>query len=59
MDHLKYLDEEEQWMEMKVSKFNQISTHYDRLVEQKEKLEEELDTLRAKVEVCREGRVME
>ena len=57
MDHLKYLDEE--WMEMKVSKFNQISTHYDRLVEQKEKLEEELDTLRAKVEVCREGRVME
>lgn len=38
IDHLKYLDYEEQWLEDKINKFNQIANHYDQLLEQKQKL---------------------
>jgi len=59
IDHLKYLDEEEQWLESKVSKYTLITTHFDKLTTQKNKLEQELDAIRAKIEVTKEGKVMD
>jgi hypothetical protein len=59
IDHLKYLDYEEQWLEDKITKFGQIASHYDTLLLRRQRLEEELDTVRVRVEVCREGRAME
>jgi predicted transcriptional regulator len=53
IDHLKYLDYEEQSLEDKINKFNQIANHYETLLNHRRQLEEELDTLRAKFEVCR------
>lgn len=49
VDHLKYLDYEEHWLEDKTKKFYQIASHYDNFISQQSKLEQELDALRAKI----------
>lgn len=48
IDHLKYLDYEEYWLEDKIQKFYQFASNYDAFVAVNNKLEEELDTLRVK-----------
>lgn len=49
VDHLKYLDGEEGWLEGKIGKFGELARNYDTFVGVRDRLEEELDTLRAKI----------
>ncbi len=59
IDHLKYLDNEEHWLEEKIRVFTSLAKSYDAFIEVRTKLEEELDTLRVKVEVSQNGHILE
>lgn len=49
IDHLKYMDLEEEWVEERVSRITQMMNTYDNFMKVKQKIEEELDTLRIKM----------
>ena len=49
IDHLKYLDYEEQWLEEKIHKFGDLSKNYDSFLAIRKRFEEEIDCLRAKL----------
>ena len=49
IDHLKYLDYEEHWLEEKIVKFNDLSRNYDNFISIRRRFEEELECLRVKL----------
>ena len=59
IDHLKYLDYEEHWLEEKITKFNDLSRNYDNFLSIQRKFVEELDCLRVKLEICQNRDILD
>lgn len=59
IDHLKYLDYEEHWLEEKIANFNHLSKNYDNFLRIRRDFEEELDCIRTKFEVCQKREILD